>query len=69
MKGTGRKLENMFRLICVAFWLFLVMLKLFGIIVMPFWFVMLPVIGYAGLFLLAIVLGAVLALLDVNLKD
>ena len=59
----------MFRLLCVAFWLFLVMLKLFGIIVMPFWFVMLPAIAYVGLFLLAVAVGAILAAAGIDLKD
>ena len=59
----------MFRLLCVAFWLFMIMLKLFGIIVMPFWFVMLPVIGYVALWFVMVMLGAILAVAGVNLKD
>lgn len=59
----------MFRLLCVAFWLFMIMLKLFGIIVMPFWFVMLPVIGYVAIWLVIVMLGAILAVAGVNLKD
>lgn len=59
----------MFRLLCVAFWLFMIMLKLFGIIVMPFWFVMLPVIGWIVLWLVMVLLGAILAVAGVNLKD
>ena len=59
----------MFRLLCVAFWLFMIMLKLFGIIVMPFWFVMLPAIGYVAIWFVMVMLGAILAVAGVNLKD
>lgn len=59
----------MFRLLCVAFWLFMIMLKLFGIIVMPFWFVMLPAIAYIGLWFVAVALGAILAVTGIDLKD
>ena len=59
----------MFRLLCVAFWLFMIMLKFFGIIVMPFWFVMLPVIGYVAIWLVAIAVGAILAVAGTDLKD
>lgn len=59
----------MFRLLCVAFWLFMIMLKLFGIIVMPFWFVMLPVIGYLAILLVMLLFGIILAVAGVNLKD
>lgn len=46
----------------------MIMLKLFGIIVMPFWFVMLPVIGYVALWFVMVVLGAILAVAGIDLK-